>query len=171
MTMTAPRPVRGIIPRAQKGVIYGPPGVGKTTFGAQFPGAVFLDAENGTTHLDVLRYPVDSWAAIPSIIRDLARDPGEVQTLVIDSADWVERLLIEDVSLKKATDGNFYEFFEKRDKKDRNEPLDVRVYNIAAARKLRINFAAVAKNYADYAAKNPADRGKEREYRLDFVKD
>jgi len=100
MTMTAPRPVRGIIPRAQKGVIYGPPGVGKTTFGAQFPGAVFLDAENGTTHLDVLRYPVDSWAAIPAIIRDLARDPGEVQTLVIDSADWVERLLIEDVLRK-----------------------------------------------------------------------
>jgi phage terminase large subunit GpA-like protein len=87
------------------------------------------------------------------------------------TVEYFQRLLIEDVSLKKATDGNFYEFFEKRDKRDRNEPLDVRVYNIAAARKLRINFAAVAKNYAEYAAKNPADRGKEREYALNFVAD
>lgn len=87
------------------------------------------------------------------------------------TVEYFQRLLIEEVSLKKATDGNFYEFFEKKDKRDRNEPLDVRVYNIAAAKKLNIAFKKIAANFAEYAAKNEPDRGKEREYTLDFVKD
>ncbi len=65
---------------------------------------------------------------------------------------------------------SFYEFFDKRDKRDRNEPLDVRVYNIAAAKKLDIAFGKIAKKYAEYAAKNEPDRGKEREYKLDLAR-
>jgi phage terminase large subunit GpA-like protein len=85
--------------------------------------------------------------------------------------EYFQRLLIEKVTLKKGQDGSFYEFFDKKDKRDRNEPLDVRVYNIAAAKKLDIAFATIAKKYAEYAAKNVPDRGKEREYTLDFVAD
>ena len=87
------------------------------------------------------------------------------------TVEYFQRLLIEDVSLKKGQDGSFYEFFEKRDKRDRNEPLDVRVYNIAAAKKLDIAFAKIAKKYSEYAAKDEPNRGKEREYTLNFVED
>ncbi len=87
------------------------------------------------------------------------------------TVEYFQRLLIEEVSLKKATDGNFYEFFEKKDKRDRNEPLDVRVYNLAAIKIKLVKFATIAENFAEYAGKNEPDRGKEREYKLNFIED
>lgn len=36
---------RGKIQKAKKVVIYGPEGIGKSTFAARFPGAVFIDTE------------------------------------------------------------------------------------------------------------------------------
>jgi len=87
------------------------------------------------------------------------------------TVEYFQRLLIEEVSLKKATDGNFYEFFEKKDKRDRNEPLDVRVYNLAAIKIKLVKFATIAANFAEYAGKNEPDRGKEREYKLNFIED
>lgn len=41
--------------RAQKVVIYGPEGIGKSTFASQFPGAVFIDTEGSTDNMDVSR--------------------------------------------------------------------------------------------------------------------
>ena len=40
--------ISGSVPRAQKVCVYGPEGVGKTTFGAQFPKPLFLDLERGS---------------------------------------------------------------------------------------------------------------------------
>lgn len=59
--------------------------------------------------------------------------------------EYFQRLLIEDVSMKKGQDGNFYEFFQKPDKRSRNEPLDIRVYNLAAIRKLDPVYEVIAK--------------------------
>ena len=42
---------RGPIKTAKKVGIYGPEGVGKTTFASRFPGAVFIDTEGSTTTL------------------------------------------------------------------------------------------------------------------------
>lgn len=39
---------RGKIQKAKKVVIYGPEGIGKSTFAARFPGAVFIDTEGST---------------------------------------------------------------------------------------------------------------------------
>ena len=39
---------RGKRARAQKVVIYGPEGIGKSTFAAEFPNAVFIDTEGST---------------------------------------------------------------------------------------------------------------------------
>ena len=36
-------------------VVYGPEGVGKTTFAAHAPGVVFIDTEGSTNHMDVAR--------------------------------------------------------------------------------------------------------------------
>jgi len=45
----------GKIKRAQKVVIYGSEGIGKSTFAAQFPNPLFIDTEGGTSHMDVRR--------------------------------------------------------------------------------------------------------------------
>jgi len=45
----------GKIKRAQKVVLYGSEGIGKSTFAAKFPNPLFIDTEGGTSHMDVRR--------------------------------------------------------------------------------------------------------------------
>ena len=46
---------RGPVAKPQKVVVYGPEGIGKTTFAAQFPDPLFVDTEGGTETYDVAR--------------------------------------------------------------------------------------------------------------------
>lgn len=39
---------RGLIVKPQKVVVYGPEGIGKTTFAADFPDPLFIDTEGST---------------------------------------------------------------------------------------------------------------------------
>ena len=88
----------GRIARPQKAVIYGPEGIGKSTLAAQFPAPVFLDTEGGTHHLDVARLPAPkSWDDVTKAVTALASESHDFKTLVIDTADWLEKLLVEHV--------------------------------------------------------------------------
>lgn len=86
---------RGVVPCAQKVVVYGVEGIGKTTFASQFPDPLFIDVEGGTKHLDVARVDPapQSWTALLEIVREVNRT-RPCATLVIDTADWAERLCI-----------------------------------------------------------------------------
>lgn len=68
-------------------------------------------------------------------------------------SEYFRRLLIEDVELKKASDGDYYRFFSNPDRR-RNEPLDVRVYAKAACAILKPAFAKIARKYAQKAKNN-----------------
>ena len=48
---------KGKIEKAQRVVIYGTEGIGKSSFAAKFPTPVFIDVEEGTNDLDVFRTP------------------------------------------------------------------------------------------------------------------
>ena len=48
---------RGKIPCAKKVVVYGPEGIGKSTFASRFPNPVFIDTEGSTKDMDVARLP------------------------------------------------------------------------------------------------------------------
>ena len=48
---------RGVVKKPLRVVVYGPPGVGKTTFASQAPNPIFLPVEDGTDFLDVARFP------------------------------------------------------------------------------------------------------------------
>lgn len=90
--------IRGRIERAQKVVIYGPEGIGKTSLAAQFPNPLFIDTEGGTTHLDVVRTPQpSSWTMLKSQIDYVKKNPDICSTLVIDTADWAEQLCADDI--------------------------------------------------------------------------
>lgn len=82
----------GKLSRTQKCVIYGCEGVGKSTFASKFPKPLFMDLEGGTAHLDVNRAEVASWENIISTIDELIENSQGFQTLVIDTADWAERM-------------------------------------------------------------------------------
>ena len=47
--------IKGVIPCAKKVVVYGPEGIGKSTFASKFPDPVFIDTEGSTNSMDVAR--------------------------------------------------------------------------------------------------------------------
>lgn len=83
----------GRMQKPLKMVIYGPEGIGKSNFAAQAPGALFIDTEGSTVHMDVRRLPTpQSWTMLLQEVDYVRRTPGLCQTLVIDTADWAERM-------------------------------------------------------------------------------
>lgn len=88
----------GIKPGPAKVVIYGPEGIGKTTFASKFPKPLFLDLEGGSTRLDVARVAgLDSYPLVKAALTELSKDPQGYQTIVIDTGDKLEALVIESV--------------------------------------------------------------------------
>lgn len=101
---------RGKITRPQKVVIYGPEGVGKTTLVGQTPTPVYLDTEGGTHHLDVDRFDrASTWDEITAAVGQLAKADHPFRTLVVDTADWLEKRLAEHLC-RKANKESIEEF-------------------------------------------------------------
>lgn len=97
---------RGKIPGAKKVVIYGVEGIGKSTLAAQFPGALFVDTEGSTKELDVARFdPPTSWPMLLAQVQYVIDHPQICQTLVIDTADWAEQIMIDYICAKNKWDG------------------------------------------------------------------
>jgi hypothetical protein len=78
-------------------VVYGTEGIGKSTLAAAFPSPVILDTEEGTHHLDVARVAIGSWDELRAAVAEIGTSRGEFRTVVIDSADWAERLAIDGI--------------------------------------------------------------------------
>ncbi len=96
----------GIQTSPVKTVLYGPEGIGKSTFASHFPDPVFIDTEGGTKRLNVARLPQPtSWAMLLDEVQAVRRGEVPCGTLVIDTADWAERLAIRAICAKAKVDG------------------------------------------------------------------
>jgi len=85
--------IEGKEQRPKKIVIYGPEGIGKSTFASQFPEPLFLDTEGGTSNLDVRRIKCNkSWNELITIVKEIHANPHICKTVVLDTADWSETL-------------------------------------------------------------------------------
>lgn len=88
----------GVVPAPLKVVLYGVEGIGKSSFAARFPQPVFIDTEGGTGRLDVRRLPApDSWQMLLDEAAAAANGQVPCQTLVLDTADWAEKLCMAGV--------------------------------------------------------------------------
>lgn len=95
----------GLQNKPYKTVIYGVEGIGKTSLAAKFPDPLFIDTEGSTARMNVRRYPKPTsaamlWDEISEVIKT-----KPCKTLVIDTFDWAERLIIQaicDGSQKKS---------------------------------------------------------------------
>ena len=88
------RITKGIKTRPVKILIYGTEGIGKSTFASKFPKPVFRDLEGGTHYLNVDRVDgVLDWTELLSTVAEIST--SNYKTLVIDTADWAERLAIQ----------------------------------------------------------------------------
>ena len=87
----------GVLKRPQKVVVYGPEGIGKSTFASHFPDPLFLDIEDSTSQLDVKRIQgINSWEMLLSLISQINQE-RPCKTVVVDTADWAEKLCIQHV--------------------------------------------------------------------------
>ncbi len=74
-------------------VCYGVEGIGKSTFAAGAPSPIFLGAEDGTSHLEVARFPEPTcWADALEAVDTLTTQEHPYRTLAIDTLDWLEPL-------------------------------------------------------------------------------
>ena len=85
-------------PRGLRAVIYGVEGIGKTTLASKLEKPLFVDFEKGSFGLDVARVEdvPDTWQGMLGMIESLKRDRHGYRTLVIDSADKLEDMIVRD---------------------------------------------------------------------------
>lgn len=79
-------------------VIHGSEKVGKSTFFAQAPAPIFIQTEDGLSGIDAQAFPLArSFEDVTQALTALCAEDHDFRTVVIDSADWLERLLHQKV--------------------------------------------------------------------------
>jgi hypothetical protein len=74
--------------------LYGVEGIGKSTFGSQAPNPVFIQTEDGLDEIDCARFPLArTYGEILTALAELHAEDRPYETVVIDSLDWLERLI------------------------------------------------------------------------------
>lgn len=92
--------------------IYADGGIGKTTFGTQAESPVFVPTENGLVAFPhIPQYPQSkTFEEFMGYITELASVPHQYKTLVVDSVDWLEPLILDKVcresNVKNIEDAN-----------------------------------------------------------------
>lgn len=78
--------------------IYGVEGIGKSTFASCAPAPIFIQTEDGQGALDIASFPmIEKIDDIRQAIGTLYQEPHEFQTVVLDSADWLEQIIAREI--------------------------------------------------------------------------
>lgn len=94
-------------------LIYGQEGCGKSTYASNAPNPVFIQTEDGLDEISTAKFPLaHNLDDVLSALAALRDEPHDFQTVVLDSADWLERLIWDRVcqdfgvrSIEKADGG------------------------------------------------------------------
>lgn len=81
-------------------VLYGPEGVGKSTWASEAPKPIFIATEDGVAHLDVASFDSprpQTYAEVLDCVKLLTAEQHPYQTLVVDTIDWLEHLVRDKV--------------------------------------------------------------------------
>lgn len=82
-------------------LLYGLPGVGKTTLASLFPSPIILGFEHGTNGLDGVYAPdITSWSDWKSALNQLTKDPDlkkKFKTVCIDTVDMMWEILVRKI--------------------------------------------------------------------------
>jgi hypothetical protein len=90
---------KGKQPKPPLILLYGVHGIGKSTFGADAPNPVFIQTEDGLGSLDVAKFPLAKTSAdVIEALGTLYSDKHDYKTCVLDSADWLDNFLTDEIN-------------------------------------------------------------------------
>ncbi len=79
-------------------LVYGPNGVGKSKYGTTTPDPIFVPTEDGLGQYKVAKFPVaKSFDEVMSYLSAIRDEKHDFKTVVLDTADWLERLIHDKV--------------------------------------------------------------------------
>jgi hypothetical protein len=85
-------------------VLYGPGGVGKSTFAANAPDTIFFDVEGGLDGIESVKHRCTQWQDVLDGITALHDQSHEFKTAAVDSIDWMESLIHKAVAKAEGKD-------------------------------------------------------------------
>jgi len=89
-------------PAPRRVMLYGTHGIGKSTFASNAPKPIFLQTEDGLGEIDCDKFPLTaSFDEAMKALSELYTDKHPYRTVVVDSLDWLERLIWSDVCRKR----------------------------------------------------------------------
>jgi hypothetical protein len=75
-------------------MVYGTEGIGKSTSASKTPKPIFIQTEDGLGEIACHKFPLaKSLKDVTTALDELAVEPHDYQTTIIDSVDWLERLI------------------------------------------------------------------------------
>ena len=101
------------MPTPPRILAYGVEGIGKSTFASETPQPVFVQTEDGLGQIECDKFPLaGSFEEVHQALGELHTEDHDFETVVIDSLDWLERLIWDAVcneygvkSIEKADGG------------------------------------------------------------------
>ena len=88
----------GTVKKPRRCMLYAVEGIGKSTFASLAPKPIFLPTEEGLNEIDCASFPVATKLnQLFGYMADLIKEDHEYQTVVIDTLDWLERLIWDEV--------------------------------------------------------------------------
>ncbi len=89
-------------PAPRRLMLFGTAGIGKSTFGSMAPSPIFVPTEDGVGEIDCAKFPLaHTFDQVMSALSELYSEKHPYQTVVVDSLDWLERLIWAEVCRKR----------------------------------------------------------------------
>lgn len=138
---------QGTIDNPPRILLYGQPGVGKSTLACSIPGAIVVPGEDGTERINTARFPKpETWADVRESVTELTESQHDYRAAVFDTLDGLEPLVFADVCAEAKTDsiekafGGYYKGYTRAVEKWRE--LLAMLERLRAKRGMAIVFVA-----------------------------
>lgn len=80
-------------------LVYGPHGVGKTTFAAESQNHVIMNFEDGLNNIDCRSTEkLRTWTDTCNVLQELVTDPPDLDWIVLDTLDWCEQIIHDEIA-------------------------------------------------------------------------
>ncbi len=94
---------RGLKPAPHRIFCFGTQGIGKSTWAASAPAPIVIQTEDGLANIEVDRFPLATqYDDVIESLSALYSEEHSYETVVVDSVDWLERLIWTDVCQQRS---------------------------------------------------------------------